>query len=74
MQLLDAVVHGRLRREAVAGWLRELADSLVDDGDLVFEHDGRRYGIAMPDHIDLDVEFDVETIAQRTTLGIELRW
>lgn len=74
MQLLDAIAQGRLRREDVAEWLRELADSLVGDGDLLFDHEGRRYGIAMPEEIDLEVEFDIETIAHRTSLGIELRW
>ena len=50
----------RLARKEAAARLRELADRLSDDEDLELEHGGRRFSVAVPDEIGLEIELDLE--------------
>lgn len=70
-KLLEIETERRLRREEVAGLLRELADSLERHNDIEFTRSGVRYTIDVPDEVSLEVELE---IGDESELEIELHW
>lgn len=72
MDLLEIEDSRHLRREEVAAWLHQLADSLARHNEVEFMRDGQRYRVAVPDELELEVELDVED--DETKLEIELHW
>ncbi len=72
MDLIEFETERTARREEVAAWLRQLADSLARHNDIEFVRDGLRYTIDVPDSLVLAVELEIED--DESSLEIELRW
>jgi len=72
MDLLELEDSRRVRREEAAAWLHQLADSLARHNEVEFVRDGLRFRVAVPDEVELEVEFEVED--DETKLEIELHW
>ncbi|MBB4660674.1 amphi-Trp domain-containing protein [Conexibacter arvalis] len=72
MEILEVEVKERLRREAVAERLRDLADMLARHNELEFERGGMRFKVKVPDEVELKVELEVES--DERELEIELKW
>lgn len=69
--LLDVEETYRLKREAAAAKLRELADQLSRHNQVEFVRGGTRYSVKVPDEVELSVEIE---IGEETELEIELKW
>jgi amphi-Trp domain-containing protein len=61
-----------MSREAAAQRLREIADELGSENDIVLERDGARLVAKVPDEVTLKLEFEVE--GDETEFEIELKW
>jgi len=72
MDLLEFKEKQRLRREAAAQRLRELADALERHNGLELEREGKRIDIRVPDM--LDFEFEVEIEDDGGSIEVELSW
>ena len=72
MELVEIKQKDRMRREAAAERLRELADQLSRHNDLEFARDGIAFKVRVPDEVELKVEFEFEDGGSE--LEVELTW
>lgn len=72
MELIEIEVRRSMRREEVAAWLHELADSLGRHNGLTFDHDGIRYDVAVADQVTVEIELQVGD--DGASLEVELSW
>ena len=72
MDLFEIDETRRLSREKAAARLHALADVLARNNEIVFERDGRRITVHVPDEVDLKIE--VEIGDDERELEIELTW
>jgi amphi-Trp domain-containing protein len=69
---LELKQKSTMSREAAAQRLREIADELGSENDIVLERDGSRLVAKVPDEVTLKLEFEVE--GDETEFEIELTW
>jgi amphi-Trp domain-containing protein len=72
MELVEIRDKQRMRREAAAEKLREIADQLSRHNNLEFERDGIAIKVRVPDEVDLKVEFEFED--DGSEMEIEITW
>ena len=72
MELIEISQKERIGREAAADRLRALADQLSRHNEVAFERDGLKFRAAVPDEVELKLEFEIEDGG--TELEIELTW
>ncbi|SES47952.1 amphi-Trp domain-containing protein [Pedococcus cremeus] len=72
MDLIEIADKERLSREDAAARLRDLADALARNNEVVFERGGMRITVHVPDEVDLKLE--VEVGDEESELEIELTW
>jgi len=72
MAIVELEQQQRVRREAAATTLREIADELASGNGIRVERDGLRFSARVPDEVDLKIEFEVDD--DRAEFEIELRW
>lgn len=72
MKLMELKDKTELSREQAAARLRAIADELASGNDVVIEREDMRFVAAVPDHVNLKVEFEIED--DGTELEIELTW
>jgi amphi-Trp domain-containing protein len=72
MKLMELEQKTVLSREDAAARLRAIADELSSGNDVVMERNDMRFVAAVPDRVNLKVEFEVED--DGTELEIELTW
>lgn len=61
----------RIRREAAAERLRELADELSRHNEVSFVREGRQVTVAVPDEVEFSLEVE---IGEENEVEIELSW
>ena len=71
MDLFEIDDKQRLSREAAAEKLRALADSLSRHNSVEFQRDGKRFTVAVPDEVELQIEVE---IGDDNEVEIELSW
>jgi amphi-Trp domain-containing protein len=74
MDLFEIDEKQRLRREAAAARLHDIADALARNNAIEFERDGRRITVHVPDEVDLKVEVEIGDGDGERELEIELTW
>ncbi|MBW3662354.1 MAG: amphi-Trp domain-containing protein [Actinobacteria bacterium] len=62
----------RLRREAAADRLHQIADELSRQNEVSFEREGRRFTVQVPDEVNF--KFEVEIDDEESEVEIELTW
>jgi amphi-Trp domain-containing protein len=72
MDLFETDEKQRLRREAAAARLHEIADAIASHNAIDLERDGRRVTVHVPDEVDFKLE--VEIGDGEGELEIELTW
>jgi amphi-Trp domain-containing protein len=72
VKLMELKDKTELSREQAAARLRAIADELASGNDVVIEREAMRFVAAVPDHVNLKVEFEIED--DGTELEIELTW
>lgn len=72
MDLFEINEKQRLRREAAAARLHEIADALARNNTIDFQRDGHRITVHVPDEVDFKLEVEIGD-AERE-LEIELTW
>jgi amphi-Trp domain-containing protein len=72
MDLIEIETKRTARREQVAEWLHQLADSLARHNDIEFVREGIRYTVDVPDTLEVKVELEIED--DESSLEIELKW
>ena len=72
MDLIEHSSEERLRREAVADRLRDLADQLARHNEVAFERDGIRYTVDVPDEVNFKLEIEVGE--EGSEVEVELTW
>jgi amphi-Trp domain-containing protein len=72
MDLIEIADKERLSREDAAARLRDLADALARNNEVVFERGGMRITVHVPDEVNLKLE--VEIGDEESELEIELTW
>lgn len=72
MGLVEFEHTERLRREAAAERLREIADQLARHNQIEVRRDGLTYRIEVPDEVELEIE--VEVGDDGSEIEIELSW
>ncbi len=72
MDLIEIGHEERLRREAAAARLHELADALARHNSVEFVRGDQRFTVSVPDEVDLKVEFEIED--GESEIEIELSW
>ncbi|MEZ5264516.1 MAG: amphi-Trp domain-containing protein [Acidimicrobiales bacterium] len=71
MELFEVNEQTRLRREAAADRLRELADMLSRHNEVTFQREGLRYSVRVPDEVDFKLEIEV---GSESEIEIEISW
>ncbi|MGD9754236.1 MAG: amphi-Trp domain-containing protein [Acidimicrobiia bacterium] len=71
MELFEVNEQTRLRREAAAERLRELADMLSRHNEVTFQREGLRYSVRVPDEVDFKLEIEV---GSESEIEIEISW
>ncbi|MEZ5237383.1 MAG: amphi-Trp domain-containing protein [Acidimicrobiales bacterium] len=71
MELFEVNEQTRLRREAAADRLRELADMLSRHNEVSFQREGLRYSVRVPDEVDFKLEIEV---GSESEIEIEISW
>ncbi|MEZ5233758.1 MAG: amphi-Trp domain-containing protein [Acidimicrobiales bacterium] len=71
MELFEVNEQARLRREAAADRLRELADMLSRHNEVSFQREGLRYSVRVPDEVDFKLEIEV---GSESEIEIEISW
>jgi amphi-Trp domain-containing protein len=61
-----------LRREEAARRLRDIADELASDNDIVIERGDLRFHVAVPDEVRMKVEVEIES--DEREIEIKLTW
>lgn len=72
MKLLEMETERTVNREELAGWLRELADSLARHNQLSFRREGLQYRLQVPDDVNVEVELEIED--NGASLEIDVSW
>lgn len=72
MDLIEIADKERLSREDAAARLRDLADALARNNEVVFERGGMRITVHVPDEVNLKLE--VEVGDEESELEVELTW
>lgn len=72
MDLIEIADNERLSREDAAARLRDLADALARNNEVVFERGGMRITVHVPDEVNLKLE--VEVGDEESELEVELTW
>ena len=72
MDLIEHTSEERLRREAVADRLRQLADELARHNEVPFTRDGVRYSVKVPNEVTFSLEIEVSD--EGSEIEIELKW
>lgn len=72
MDLIEIEDKQKLQREAVAAWLRRIADNLSRHNDIEFKREGLRYNVKVPDEVTLETELEIGD--DGTKLEIEISW
>jgi amphi-Trp domain-containing protein len=72
MELMELKEKVALSREDAAARLREIADELGGNNDVLIERDDIRFVAQVPDQVHLKVEFEIKD--DGTELEIELTW
>lgn len=72
MDLVEHTSEERLRREAAAERLRELADQLSRHNEISFAREGRSYSVKVPDELSYSLEIEVGD--DGSEIEIELSW
>ncbi|TQJ48891.1 amphi-Trp domain-containing protein [Phycicoccus sp. SLBN-51] len=72
MDLIEIADKERLSREDAAARLRDLADALARNNEVVFERGGMQITVHVPDEVNLKLE--VEIGDEESELEIELTW
>jgi amphi-Trp domain-containing protein len=71
MTLIEHTTKQRLRREAAAERLRELADELSRQNEIRFAREGKHYTVEVPDEVELTLEIEV---GESSEIEIEISW
>jgi len=71
MALIEHSTEERLRREAAAQRLRELADQLSRQNEVSFVRDGVPYTVKVPDEVVFTLEIE---IGDESEIEVELKW
>ena len=61
-----------LRREEAAQQLRDIADELASDNEIVMEQDGLQFTVKVPDEVTMKVEVEIED--DEREFEIKLSW
>jgi amphi-Trp domain-containing protein len=72
MELIEVEEKARMRREAAADRLRELADMLSRHNEVAFSREGRRYSVKVPDEVEFELEIEIGD--DGSEIEIELSW
>ena len=72
MDLIEHSSEERLRREAVADKLRELADELSRHNEVPFLRDGVRYAVKVPNEVTYRLEIEVGE--EGSEIEVEITW
>jgi amphi-Trp domain-containing protein len=72
MELLETETEEKLRREAAADRLRQIADMLSKHNEVAFEREGLRYTAKVPNEVTYSVEIEITETGGE--LEIELKW
>ena len=72
MDLIEIADKERLSREDAAARLRDLADALARNNEVVFDRGGMQITVHVPDEVNLKLE--VEIGDEESELEIELTW
>jgi amphi-Trp domain-containing protein len=72
MELLETETEEKLRREAAADRLRQIADMLSKHNEVAFEREGLRYTAKVPNEVTYSVEIEITDTGGE--LEIELKW
>ncbi len=72
MKILDFENEQTLEREEVARLLHEFAETLGRNNQLAFEREGRKYKVAVPKEIAMEIEIEIGE--DGTSVEIELSW
>jgi amphi-Trp domain-containing protein len=70
-ELVEISDKQRMRREAAAARLRDLADQLARHNQVAFEREGLRYTVRVPDEVELKVEIE---IGDESEIEVEISW
>jgi amphi-Trp domain-containing protein len=70
-ELLEVTEGSRMRREAAAARLRELADQLSRHNEVAFVREGVKYAVKVPAEVELKVEIE---IGEESEIEIEISW
>ncbi|MFN0028078.1 MAG: amphi-Trp domain-containing protein [Acidimicrobiales bacterium] len=73
MELLDITESTRLRREAAADKLRQLADSLSRHNEVAFTREGLKYSVRVPDEVTFSLEIEIGG-EDGSEIEIEIKW
>lgn len=72
MDIVEIEESSRMRREAAAERLRQLADMLSRHNEVAFSREGLRYSVRVPDEITFKVEIEIGS--DESEIEIELSW
>jgi amphi-Trp domain-containing protein len=72
MELLETETEEKLRREAAADRLRQIADMLSKHNEVAFTREGLRYTAKVPNEVTYSVEIEITETGGE--LEIELTW
>lgn len=72
MDLVELKEKSTISREDAAARLRDIADELASNNDLVIERENLRFSAYVPDQVSLKLEFEIED--EGSELEIELTW
>ncbi|HLT15434.1 MAG TPA: amphi-Trp domain-containing protein [Acidimicrobiales bacterium] len=72
MALIEHAHEERMRREAAAQRLRDLADELARHNEVSFVRDGMRVTVPVPDEVTLTLE--IEAGGDENEIEVEITW
>jgi len=72
MELFEVEHEERMRREAAAAKLRQLADALSKHNSVEVKNEGLRYTVKVPDEVEFSLE--VEITDEGGEIEVELKW
>ena len=72
MELLEITEKRKMSREQAAKLLREIADSLAPNNEVVFLRNGIKVNVNVPAQVEVEIELEVET--DESSLEIEISW
>lgn len=72
MELLQTETEEKLRREAAADKLRQIADMLSKHNEVAFEREGLRYTAKVPNEVTYSLEIEITDTGGE--LEVEITW